>query len=538
MTDWFTELGADALLKSEIQRQYPVNFLDFLGQSRLLVDSLVPTQLSNNPSGWHPYSIAALSEHLAFCSFTHWLMWHVTNLSVLPVWMSDNEHVRRAYVDELSQGIVGSFGMSERTAGADWRATAMRVLEDSTGYVASGRKDYTGNANVSTIITTFARKDSGGDRDYLLFRASSRNPGFTLLGNSVAEQMYVAEFELDSYKVSENDVISRGPQAFADAVNTINIGKFNLATAAVGLASRALIETYRHTCSRQIFGRKVSEFGQNSMAMERAAIRLVAMKAYTARCVDHMTSANSDDNRYVVLNSIAKVKVTEDATAVVHSLSDVISAKAFEADSVFRVIQKFVEYLPRLEGTKYVNLMQSIRAAKGFFNPSTPEFRSPRRTLHAGESPAYLLTRRTLGGIEGVSFAPWSEALGKIDHLPSAKSFGHLLEQLKPHFDVDIDQKDQRKVLALGELFAHAVYGSIIAEYAAIESDDEIWSAVFSILLEDFVAIIVRSTNELPDLQEIAETAMRSVYESRSDWPIERLQNYLEGSLKSCNLIS
>ncbi|GAA2014610.1 acyl-CoA dehydrogenase [Nocardiopsis rhodophaea] len=531
VSDWFLHIGRDKVLRQEISREFPAEYLYFLKSSKLLERSLVPAWLGDGPDGWAPYRVAGLSEHLAFHSFTHWLMWHVSSLSATPVWMSDNTAVQDTYREQFRAGMVGAFGMSERGAGADWRTTATSVKRLADRYVASGGKDYTGNGNVSSLITTFARNGDGGSRDYMLFRADSHRHGFELVGNSVPEQMYVSEFRLSDYEFGDDDVISTGPQAFADAVNTINVGKFNLATAATGLVSRALVETFRHTSHRSIFGQPVSSFGQNRDGLCRATLRLIGMKAFNARCVDYMHTSGEEDNRYVVLNAVAKAKVTHDATEVIHALCDVISAKAFETDSAFRSAMKYAEYLPRLEGTRYVNLMQAVRAAPNFFDFANRTAHVPGTADGSLEGPRYLLSQRRLGGLERLVFSdhkPLKDALG---HLPSVALFFDAAERLGSTLFVEpIDQTDQRKVQAVGEIFALAVYGTVIAEYARLRPDDEMWEAVFGLVLEDLATALVRSRVDLADHREVARSLLGSIQDNRTAWPADRIIDHLRSA--------
>lgn len=43
-----------------------------------------------------------------------------------------------------------------------------------------------------------------------------------------SSQNFVAEFALHNYPVSESDILSKGAAAWNAALNTVNIGKFNL----------------------------------------------------------------------------------------------------------------------------------------------------------------------------------------------------------------------------------------------------------------------------------------------------------------------
>ena len=41
-------------------------------------------------------------------------------------------------------------------------------------------------------------------------------------------QIYMSPFRLENYPVREEDILHTGVEAFAAALNTVNVGKFNL----------------------------------------------------------------------------------------------------------------------------------------------------------------------------------------------------------------------------------------------------------------------------------------------------------------------
>ncbi len=59
--------------------------------------------------------------------------------------------------------------------------------------------------------------------------------------------MYVSTFALRDYPVREQDILHTGPDAFSAALNTVNVGKFNLCTASIGMCEHAF---YRRSRTR------------------------------------------------------------------------------------------------------------------------------------------------------------------------------------------------------------------------------------------------------------------------------------------------
>ena len=73
---------------------------------------------------------------------------------------------------------------------------------------------------------------------------TARTPPTTCVKNVVNAQMYVSEFDLDDYPVRPEDVLHTGNDAFDAALNTVNVGKFNLGFARSASASTLLRERH------------------------------------------------------------------------------------------------------------------------------------------------------------------------------------------------------------------------------------------------------------------------------------------------------
>ena len=64
---------------------------------------------------------------------------------------------------------------------------------------------------------------------------------------SCASQNYVSEFRLDDYPITEADILHRqATDAWDAALNTVNIGKYNLGWASIGICTHALYEAITH----------------------------------------------------------------------------------------------------------------------------------------------------------------------------------------------------------------------------------------------------------------------------------------------------
>ncbi len=214
-----------------------------------------------------------------------------------------------------------AFGLSERDHGADIYSTDMVLTPDGDGFRASGGKYYIGNGNVAGMVSVFGRRsDIEGPEGYVFFAADSRHPAYKLVKNIVAGQMYVSAFDLVDYPVAPQDVLHTGVAAFEAALNTINVGKFNLGFCAIGMAEHAFHETITQAENRILFGGRVTEFGQVRRILTEAYARLLAAKLYGARAVDYVRSASLEDRRYLLYTPLNKMRVTMEGERIINLL--------------------------------------------------------------------------------------------------------------------------------------------------------------------------------------------------------------------------
>jgi len=171
--------------------------------------------------------------------------------------MSGNKAVRQRTAQALEGGGIFAFGLSEKAHGADIYSTDMVLTPDGGGWRANGRKYYIGTA---TPRRSFRPSAACGTGDYVFFAADPRHERYHLIQNVVASQNYVSEFELRDYPVTPGDILHRGRDAWDAALNTVNIGKYNLGWASIGICTHALYEAITHASNRVLYKMHVTDF--------------------------------------------------------------------------------------------------------------------------------------------------------------------------------------------------------------------------------------------------------------------------------------
>lgn len=490
--EWFESRGKQRLKADYHDRVWYSDFLEFMASEQAFATFLTP---GSEGGAWDTARICAFGEVLAFYGLGYWYAWQVTILGLGPIWQSENAAARARAAALLQDGEVFAFGLSEQAHGADIYSTDMVLTPDGDGFRASGSKYYIGNGNVARMVSVFGRRaDVEGPEGYVFFAADSQHPAYHLERNVVSGQMFVSAFTLDDYPVAAADVLHTGPAAFDAALNTVNVGKFNLGFASIGICEHAMYEALTHADNRVLYGKRVTDFPHVRQGLTDAYARLVAMKLFGERAIDYFRTASADDRRYLLFNPITKMKVTTEGERCIDELWDVIAARGFEQDTYFEQAAMDIRALPKLEGTVHVNMALVLKFLPNYLFPSQ-EVAAPARVREHRDD-AFLFHQGPARGLSKIGFGDWRAPYEQFADVPNVAVFREQAEGLVQLISTaapdEAQQKDLGLLLTLGELFTMVVYGQLILEQAALdETPRELIDQVFDVFVRDFSAYAV-----------------------------------------------
>jgi len=463
------------------------DFLDFARQERLFATMCTPAGYGAPDCRWDTWRICEFAEILGFYGLPYWYTWQVSVLGLGPIWMSRNEAVKQETGRLLEKGGIFAYGLSEKAHGADLYSSEMTLTPAGDGtWRANGRKYYIGNGNEASLLSTFGKMADTGE--WCFFATDPTRPGYTCVQNVVHSQNFVAEYDLTDYVVREEDLLLRGDAAWDAALNTVNIGKFNLGWASIGICTHAFYEAIHHAANRRLYGMAVTDFSHVKALFTDAYCRLAAMKLVALRTADYMRSASADDRRYLLYNPVVKMKVTTQGEDVINHMWDVIAAKGFEKDTYFEMAARDIRALPKLEGTVHVNIALIVKFMENYFFHPVDLPPVPRRDDPANDD--FLFHQGPARGLGKIRFHDFRPVFDRWD-LPNVRLFQEQTRALEQMLMMATPTKEQAAdvdfLLALGEIFTLVVYAQLFLENAAIhEVDRDLVDQVFDVLVRDF----------------------------------------------------
>jgi acyl-CoA dehydrogenase len=484
---FFETKGLQKVKDDDTNQVWYADFLDFIKKEKIFATLLTPPAHGKDNYRWDTWRIAHFNEILGFYGLAYWYTWQVSILGLGPIWMSENEALKQRAARLLEEGEVFAFGLSEKDHGADIYSTEMSLSPQETGqYLANGSKYYIGNGNIAKMVSTFGKMSDSGD--YVVFVANYQHEKYNCVKNVVNSQSYVAEYTLDEYPISEEDILHKGEDAWNAVLNTVNIGKYNLGWASIGMCTHAFYEALSHASQRKLYDVHVTDFSHVQQMFVDGYSRLVAMKLVALRAADYMRVASSEDKRYLLYNPVVKMKVTTQGEAVIDLLWDVIAAKGFEKDTFFEMASRDIRALPKLEGTVHVNIALILKFMASYFFRST-DYPDVEQQSQA-QNDDFLFNQGPTRGLGKIRFHDYSKVY-KTVQLPNVKIFKQQIRLLKTLLMLAKPDKSQRKdidfLMALGELFTLVVYGQLVLENAKIYAvDDDTIDQIFDFMVRDF----------------------------------------------------
>lgn len=225
---------------------------------------------------------------VAECLASGWpslhLIWSASSsLAGYPITRFGLDWQKQKYLPGLASGeILGCYALTEPDAGSDAAAIKMtaRFDKESFSWILNGTKTFITNALDASLIVVFARvsrEDSFAsghilEDDYWRKRHAgitafvvgdldpglkTRHRGGKITVNKISKwglsASPFAEVVFEDVEVGTEEVLGEIGKGFHVAMDTLNNGRINIASQAVGIARRALYEAEEYASQRRLF---------------------------------------------------------------------------------------------------------------------------------------------------------------------------------------------------------------------------------------------------------------------------------------------
>ncbi len=296
-------------------------------------------------------AVSLARERLGVVSPLADLAFAMQGLGSFPITYRGSDASRARWLRPVVAGdAVAAFALTEPNAGTDVAALQTRARRDGSDYILDGHKAFISNAGIADVYSLFARTERGVTG----FVVPADAAGLSVRPQRVLGGHPIGEVVLSSVRVPKESILGEEGKGMGVALATLSRFRPTVGAAALGFATRALLEALAHADTREQFGaplraipavqRRLAE-----MSCELDAARLLVYRA--ARVIDEGASRPEATR----VSSMAKLTATESAQRVIDSAVQLFGGRGVLEDSVVARLYQEVRGLRIYEGTSDVH---------------------------------------------------------------------------------------------------------------------------------------------------------------------------------------
>jgi alkylation response protein AidB-like acyl-CoA dehydrogenase len=214
---------------------------------------------------------------------SHLIMSHI-------VVKTGTEEQKKRFLPKFATGEVrGGLALTEPDCGTDLQAIRTFAKKDGDHYVINGTKTWISNGiygNAFALLVKTDREAQPRHKGMTLFIAE-KAPGFTVskkLEKLGYKGIDSAELVFDNYRISAANLVGgEEGRGMACAITGLELGRLNVASRGVGIASAALDEAVKYSQQRKTFGKPIHEHQAIALKLADMVTRVHAARLLTER---------------------------------------------------------------------------------------------------------------------------------------------------------------------------------------------------------------------------------------------------------------
>jgi len=233
------------------------------------------------------------------------------------IFLAGTEEQKKKYLVPLAKGEkIGTWSLTEPTAGSDAGGTKTRAEKKGDHFVLNGSKTFATHGSVADIAVVFGVTDPAArHRGISAFILEKGMAGFrpgkkeNKLGCRASD---TAELAMEDCRVPGSQLLGKEGEGFRDAMRVLDGGRISIAAMAVGTAQGAFEAAVKYARQRQQFGKAIAEFQAIQFLLADCATEIEAARWLTMRAA-HLKDQGQEVNK---VGAMAKLYASETAVRV------------------------------------------------------------------------------------------------------------------------------------------------------------------------------------------------------------------------------
>jgi butyryl-CoA dehydrogenase len=247
--------------ENERNHRYPKEIIEEAGELGLM-GIAYPTEYGGSGMDYVSYFLA-VEEISRWCASTGVIISAHSSLCCDPIYRFGTEEQKQRFLPDLLSGKkIGSFSLTESSAGSDSSNTKTVARKDGNNWVINGSKLFATNGNEADVFILIAR--SGEDKHNLsAFIVTKDMPGYSI--GKLEKKLGIrssstAEIILQDVVVPEENLLGELGKGFKLSMVTLDGGRLGIASQALGIARAAIEDSIKYSRERIQFDQPIANF--------------------------------------------------------------------------------------------------------------------------------------------------------------------------------------------------------------------------------------------------------------------------------------
>ena len=262
------------------------------------------------------------------------------------------EAIKKKFLAPITYGEkIGSFGLTEHTAGSDAAGQRTVAVKDGDSYIINGSKCFNTNGPLADYTVIYCLTDPAlGTKGMAAFVVEKGTPGFTV--GKVENKMgirsaLVSDMHLENVRVPAENMIAQPGEGFKLAMKTLDGGRIGVAAQGLGIAKGAFEITRKYMMEREQFGKPICK--QQYLAFKMAELQT---KIQAAELLLYKAAICKEEGQpYTVPAAMAKMTCTNVAMEVTTEAVQLLGGNGYMKDYHVERMMRDAKITQIYEGT-------------------------------------------------------------------------------------------------------------------------------------------------------------------------------------------
>lgn len=244
------------------------------------------------------------------------------SLGIGPIYQFGTKEQKEKYLPKLCSGdYVWAFGLTERDAGSDSRATKTTAVLKDGYWELNGSKTFISNASspmsAGASLQVVTGMDDKGEKELSVILVDRDTPGYQprkITGKMMWRAVDNAHISLDNCRVPAENLLGERGKGSHIMLQTLDSGRLTIGAVALGLARGAYEMALAYAKKRVQFGKPISRFQAIAFKLSDMATRIEA----AANLLYHAVWLKDTGQSFGKNSAMAKLYCSEVARYVVN----------------------------------------------------------------------------------------------------------------------------------------------------------------------------------------------------------------------------